>query len=375
MNFDSVSRRPALLRAVWILILGALMAVVALPAAAQGPSGYGLKIFRTSPALYPFVQVYFRTFDREMQPLVNLNELNIGLMVDGKSYDVTKRQYFLQSIANREDAVRAVFVLDTSGSMQGAPFNAALEATARFIDAKREQDQVAVIALSDGGQGYRLVSDFERDPGALARRLADLDANMQESRIYDAIGAAMQLSATAGQGGQMATTPIASTSIIVFSDGKDEGSALSRGDLMGRISDLQIPVPIYGLGYATGDPATLRNLEALASNSFGRMYDVSNQPDRMTQIVEDIHRIKLNDYVLTFRSYVGVDGDRHAVRVGVEYPSRSGQYQFDSASFEAITPPPVEAITRMRQELNQKIPEVQPDPYLEDPLLSSPSEG
>ena len=51
------------------------------------PGGYGLKIYRVSSDLYPFVQVYFRTFDQQMQPLVNLNYMNIGLMVKGKSYD------------------------------------------------------------------------------------------------------------------------------------------------------------------------------------------------------------------------------------------------------------------------------------------------
>ena len=40
-----------------------------------GPQGYGLKIFRVESGLYPFVHVYMRTFDQEMNPLVNLNEI------------------------------------------------------------------------------------------------------------------------------------------------------------------------------------------------------------------------------------------------------------------------------------------------------------
>ena len=248
-------------------------------------------------------------------------------------------------VANRNDAVRAVFVIDTSASMQGAAFNSALEAAARFIDAKRAQDQVAVIALEDSSTGYRLVSDFERDPGALARRLADLDADTTTSRLYDATGAAMAMSASAGQGqpGQLANT--ASTSIIVFSDGKDEGSALVRSDLMNRIAALGIPVPIYSLGYNTGDAAHLLNLDALSRASFGSYTDVSDNPGRMTPIVEGLHRTMQNDYVVTFRSYIPVDGDAHNLKVGLEYPSRSGQLQYQSTSFEAISPPPVPAIT------------------------------
>ncbi len=49
--------------------------------------GYGLKIFRVESGLYPFVQAYIRTYDQEMNPLVNLNAMNIGLMVKGQVYN------------------------------------------------------------------------------------------------------------------------------------------------------------------------------------------------------------------------------------------------------------------------------------------------
>jgi len=347
-----------------------LLAVLAGAAQAQSGSGYGLKVFRADASLYPFVQVYMRTFDREMNPLVNLNELNLGIMVDGRSYDPMKRQYVVQTVANRNDAVRAVFVIDTSISMRGTPFNAALEAAARFIDAKRPQDQVAVIALEDSATGYRVVSEFERDPGALARRLADLEANGQQSRVYDAIAAAMAMAASSGQGQPGQLSNVASTSIIVFSDGKDEGSALARSDLMNRIGTLSIPVPIYSLGYTTADASTLLNLDALSRATFGSYTDISDNPGRMTPIVEGLHRIMQNDYVVTFRSYVPVDGDSHNLKVGLEYPSRSGQIQYESTTFEAISPPPVQAITEARAALDQKMPAVD-SPYLADPMLQS----
>ena len=35
---------------------------------------HGLKIYHVDRTLYPYVQVYFRTFDKNMHPLVNLNE-------------------------------------------------------------------------------------------------------------------------------------------------------------------------------------------------------------------------------------------------------------------------------------------------------------
>ena len=96
------------------------------------PGGYGLKIYRVDYSLYPFIQVYFRTFNQQ-QPLVNLNVLNIGLMVKGRAYDPMKRQYEIQSIRQRQEATRTVLVLDASKSMRGQPFEAAVRAAGRFI--------------------------------------------------------------------------------------------------------------------------------------------------------------------------------------------------------------------------------------------------
>lgn len=195
------------------------------------PGGYGVKIYRVDSALYPFVQVYFRTFDQNIQPLVNLNEMNIGLMIKGRAYDPMKRQYGIQSLRQRQEAIRTVLVLDASKTMAGPPFEAALRAAARFIDSKRPQDEVAVLAIKDTKEGYEVVSQFERDKSALARRLVDLKATGQKTRLYDSIGAAIQMCGLTAQG---SVTPgpsnyIVSCAIIVFSDGDDEGSALSRG--------------------------------------------------------------------------------------------------------------------------------------------------
>ena len=332
------------------------------------PEGYGFKIFRVEDGLYPFVQVFLRTFDQDMAPLVNLNEMNAGVMVKGRSYAPAKRQYMVQTVRNRDDAVRAVIVLDTSKTMAGAPFEAALEASARFIDAKRPQDQVAILALDDSDEGYALLSDFERDPEALARRMADLEATGQRTRLYDGIGAALQMASTAGQGGasRQDADYIASDSVIVFSDGQDDGSALSRSDLMNRISEMNTPIPIYSLAYTQINPEHLKNLRALTKNSFGKYYDIGESLNQMTRSVEDIHHILQNDYVVTFRSYVPVDGEKHAMKVGIEYPSRSGRIRYQDARFEALSPPPLQAINNARRKFDEVLKELKDqDPYVE----------
>ncbi len=354
--------------------------IAAMPSArAQLPAstsldGFGLKIFHVESGLYPFVQVYFRTFDQNKRPLVNLNELNIGVMVKGRSYDPKKNQYRIQSIANREEGIRSVIVIDCSKTMAGEPFTAALKAAARYIDSKRPQDQVAILAIRDTDQGYEQISAFERDKEALGRRLADIRCDGNTTRLYDTIAAAMQMSAMASQGGVQSTDAqyIVSNSIVVFSDGKDEGSALSREDLNNRITSLPIPIPIYSLAYSKVDQSHLRNLEALSNNSFGIYYPIGQSFDQMQRTVEDIQNVLQNDYVVVIRSYVPIDGEEHALKVALEYPSRSGQIRTDSARFEALEPPAIPRLIEMQQKFNALIP-VLPDgnPFLANPAAAS----
>ncbi len=342
---------------VWAaVVLGVAVVWSACAVAQGGDSGYGLKIYKVESGLYPFVQVYFRTFDANMQPLVNVNLSNIGLMVQGRPYDPAKRQYVIQTLQNRREGTRTVIVLDASRTMAGAPFQGAYTAVQRFIDSKRPEDEVAIVAVR-GGSGYEMVSSFERDGGALQRRLADVRCDSSQTRLYDAIGSALQMCGMAGTGGATMDDAdyVVSSSILVASDGQDEGSALTRGDLMGRISGMKTPIPIYTMSYAGRNVNSeyARNLEALAKNSFGGSYSGYGAPQRN---VENVQRIQQGDYVLTFRSYLPVDGQSHPVKVGIEYPSGTGKMTYQGATFEAVDMPGIGKVGDEKRRLEGVIP-------------------
>jgi hypothetical protein len=99
-----------------------------------------------------------------------------------------------------------------------------------------------------------------------------------------------------------------------------------------------------------------KNLEALSKNSFGIYYTVGETVERMQGIVEAIQNILQSDYVVTFRSAIPVDGEEHAFKLGVEYPSGSGKFTYDGARFEAIEPPPVAGVTQQTEQLAKQIP-------------------
>ncbi len=314
---------------------------------AQAPIGsgtYSIKVYHVNYGFYPIVQAYMRTWDDAREPLQNLNIANIGLQVKGRNYDphmsVQGHQYSIETIERRAEGFRTVIVLDASGSMRGEPFTDALNALNRFVEAKRPVDQVAVIAIRDLPEGYEVVSPFETNPTLLYQRIRDIPCDGQQTRLYDSVAAAIEMCGTAFRGDMTSLEYAVLSTIVVLSDGKDEGSAVVREELVNRIGMMDTPIPLHCIAFTRVEREHLKNMEALSRASFGRYWDVESTK-HLSRVMQDIHRINRSDYVVTFRSYVPVDGGSHPLRIGVEYPSGSGNLLYSSAAFEAIDSPAV----------------------------------
>lgn len=329
------------------LCLMAAVLVVPFESSAQAPIGsgtYSLRIYHVNYGFYPIVQAYLRTWDDEREPLQNLNIANIGLQVRGRNYDphisAQQRQYSIETIERRAEGFRTVFALDGSLSMQGEPFADALNALNRFVEAKRPVDQVAVIAIRDLPEGYEVVSPFESNPTLLYQRIRDIKCDGMQTRLYDSVAAALEMCGTAFRGDMTSLEYAVLSTVVVLSDGKDEGSAISREELVNRIGMMRTPIPVHCIAFTKIDRAHLRNMEAISRASFGRYWDVQDTK-QISRVMQDVHRINRSDYVVTFRAYVDVDGGSHPFRIGVEYPSGSGHLLYSSSSFEAIDSPAV----------------------------------
>jgi hypothetical protein len=338
---------------------------------------FAFKTYSTNYAFYPFVSVYMRTFDANHEPLTNLNASNLALMVKGRAYDKSKvdqfgnlRTYSIETLQNRGEAFRTIFVWDCSKTMEGQPFLDARDAIIKFINAKRAGDEVAILAIRDTKEGYDLISNFEKNSTMLLQRIADVKCDGQKTRLYDAIRHATEMCFAASQGDINATGAeyIVLSSIVVLSDGKDEGSAIDRGELISQINMMKIPIPIMSLAYSKVDTAFFKNLEALSKATFGRYWTVQ-ETQEFARTVEKIHQINRQDYVVTFRVYdIPVDGEKHSFKIGLTYPSNTGKMLMNEGTFEAIDSSPLKLTPRGRQileKLDARYPVVSEGPYMQ----------
>lgn len=359
-----------------ILLLASLF--VASNLSAQAPIGsdtHSFKIYHVNYGFYPVVQAYLRTWNENQRPLENVNIANIGLQIKGRNYDPVKaipqRQYSIETLERRSEGFRTIIILDASLSMNGTPFVDARNAVSAFIDAKRAMDQVAIIALRDKPE---LISNFENNNTLLHQRLSDIACDGRETHLYDAVADALKLSATTVKGDLVALDYAVLTTIVVLSDGKDEGSSISKDALLNRIGQMPIPVPIHSLAFTKLERQYLLNIEALSRATFGNYWDLPDTKG-LARTMQEIHRINRSDFVVTFHSYIPIDGDSHTFRIGLEYPSGSDNFLYSTATFDAIeSPAPFNAaLNEHYQTLLQKYPALPSPPYYEVPTTSVPS--
>lgn len=183
------------------------------------------------------------------------------------------------------EPVRAILVLDTSGSMAGRALDDAKLAARAFVEAMRPEDAVALVAFADEA---RTVSGFTADRGRLVALISGLRAS-GETALYDALGAASRLAGFADGGRAV---------IVLLSDGGDTVSASSLDSAAKSLAAARAPV------YAVALKTREWNPEALASvvrATGGRLLETADSGE-LVEIYEGLASEVTNMCAVTFTS-------------------------------------------------------------------------
>ena len=211
--------------------------------------------------------------------------------------------------------------LDASGSMKGAP-SMAVRAAGR-LQQQAAQDEVAILAIRHKPQGYDIVSQFERDP-VTSRRTAWPTSRPTEPRraftsmaSHETVHGRQDPTSRPARPTTSSPAPSWASPTVLR-----RGQRLVAGGTEHRITNLEIPIPVYALAHPhiLKYKSIQRTFEFISKNSFGIYYGRRYGGISMQQIVEEIVEIILNDDVATFRAYLEIDGDDHNFKLGVDTP-------------------------------------------------------
>jgi Ca-activated chloride channel family protein len=236
-------------------------------------------------------------------PIVDLTEPNFQLFEDGVEQKIA---YFA-----KQDAPLSVgLVFDASGSMTNKIRKSA-DAAAAFFKTANAGDEFFLVEF---GERPKLMMPFTRDSGEIYRKIVQ-SRPFGRTSLFDAIHLALV---------HMKNARNARKAIVILSDGGDNRSRLTRGEIKGAL--VESDVQMYAMGIFDRDDVAKRTpeeakgprlLDELAAQTGGRVYPVDNLND-LESIGATLGNALRNEYLLGYvSSNESRDGKYRQIKVNV----------------------------------------------------------
>jgi tight adherence protein B len=193
--------------------------------------------------------------------------------------DGRRRPVSVEKVAG--DRLEVVLLVDTSGSMWGAPLAAAQRAATAFVDRLPDDANVALVGF---GSSPRVASPLTDDHASVA---AAVDALVADGRtaLHDAV-----ILATRQLSGAPGTRP----AMVLLSDGEENTSTAALGPALGAVQAAGARLDVIELVTEERDPAVLRRLAAAGSGRVAAVDDPSGLGAIYREIADSLaaeHRI------------------------------------------------------------------------------------
>lgn len=215
-----------------------LLSILAIWTAAPcvlGADAQRFVISQANPQL-PVMTGYLDIVDAGAQPVDGLAPANFAATLGTTALEVKDLQLFEQT----GEGVSYVFLVDISKSMSTVQFNELREAIKSWIGLLKPVDRAAIGTFGDD---YTMVVDFTADQDKLKAAVDGLAPRDKQTRLYKAIDRAVELQQRVDAG-----LPFRRV-IVVLSDGRDEGSAITADDVLLKLRASRLPVYSIGLSH------------------------------------------------------------------------------------------------------------------------------
>ena len=280
----------------------------ALPAHAQTPAT--VQVTQVISAAYPDVIAVVSVNDPAGAPVAGLSALNFVASDESGAVRVVG----VQPAVNAEVGLAVVLVMDTSGSMGGAPLSLSQQAAISFVDSLLPRDGAMVISFASG---VSPPSPLTADKQALAATLNGLQA-VGSTALYDAVVAGAQAAKSA---------PLPRKVVVLLTDGQESGN-LSAASMEQSLSEAQAAgVPFLTIG--VGEEINAPYLQDLANRSGGQFL-AAPAPADIPAVYERIGMMLRSQYLMHVEITAPADGgtSRLEVTAAVELSSASGSATF-----------------------------------------------
>ncbi len=292
-------------------------------------SAYGepyLSIKNIDPvSLFPMIQLEVSISDKKGESPAEINEENILLYEDG--FRIVN-QLKVERIKNSDDILYLVFSIDSSRSIS-RNFLARIKTDAsKIVNSTGSGDRLAVYRFNDE---VKLISSFTTDKNKVIERIKGITRHGTRTLLYNSIFDSLEvLESIKGK----------RKAVIVFTDGKDEGSSVTEDDIikMAKSSGL----PVYFICLKTS--RNTRKLARISKLTGGRLV-YSSDSDKIAGIYKTVLSFIKKRYIIKYISSLQKDGKDHSVEVKLKYgrlrDSHKAEFKMEKSFLEISAGRPV----------------------------------
>ncbi len=247
---------------------------------------------------FPRVKLKISAVDSSYRGLSGLDEDNIHIYENGFRVNYIR----VQDITSLSDDLFLVFSIDSSKSIS-ADFLARIKKNARSIlEAASPGDRIAVFRFNDRVQ---LLNNFTSNREDILKSIQSVERHGTKTLLYDSLYDALELLGKTDSGRRQG--------IIVFTDGKDEGSVLRADDVIKIARENEVPLCFISMRKAS-EAHILSRMAKLTGGSLA-FIDKRDIAALYRVILSRIKSVYEIDYV----SLAKRDGARNNLEVRLNY--------------------------------------------------------
>ena len=247
-----------------------------------------LKIQQIRSLNYPYIKAEVSV--SRLTPILNLSESNFEVFENG--WKVANFQ--LKSFRHLSEPKNIIIAVDGSNSLSKKAFKKQLEAARKFASQLAPHDKMAVYSFHNKVERH---CGFTSATQQMKECISAIKQHGKKTLLYDTIlDAASMASKLKDQRKFM----------VVFTDGRDEGSTMTMNDTISYLMRHSIPVFVI----ATGNKKRIKKLTRITNMTGGETYYTSTNSD-LKRVYQLLNHILDSNYLVQYVSHGLVTSEKN----------------------------------------------------------------
>jgi len=247
---------------------------------------------------FPIIKIDLCAGGINEQGKVELDEQNLLVYEDGYRVNYVR----VNSLANTTDFLYLVFSIDSSKSIS-KQFLQSIKSSARdIISSAGPKDRIAIYRFNDS---VKLLNAFIQKKNDLINNINSIRRHGRKTLLYNSIFDSIEL---------LGNIKEKRKAVIVFTDGKDEGSSVDDDDVIKFARDSSIPVYFI----STGSSAYRKKLARISKLTGGRLVS-SRGGESIGGLYRTIMSVIKSRYLVEYKSQLKADGSTHQAEIRLKY--------------------------------------------------------